>query len=196
MKASYKKHMFLLLPVLAVCLQLQAQTNYILAPGAEFTVSGTSSLHDWTLTSHSASGEAIINLEESALKDILKLSVAIKAETLKSGKSGMDGNTYKALKTKKNPEISFSLKQIKSIEKKGDHYLVEAGGTLTIAGESRMVSLQAKAYPDMKKIQLSGSKTFNMTDFKVDPPTALLGTIKTGDEITVHYNFTFINKKS
>src|SRR5690606_14172577 len=101
---------------------------------------------------------------------------------------------YKALKTKKHPEISFTLNSVKSIEKKADHYLVEAGGILSIAGENRPVSLQAKAYPDMKKTRISGSKTFNMTDFKIDPPTALLGTIKTGDEITVRYNYTFVNK--
>jgi hypothetical protein len=27
-----------------------------------------------------------------------------------------------------------------------------------------------------------------MTDFKIDPPTALMGTMKTGDEITISFN--------
>jgi polyisoprenoid-binding protein YceI len=187
---TYYKYLFLLLSVLMVSLNLKAQTSHALT-NAEFTISGTSSLHDWTMTTQIAEGEAIVNLEDKALKSIQKLSVTIKAETLKSGRSGMDDNAYKALKTKKNPDISFSLKQIKSIEKKEGHYLVEAEGTLTIAGETKTVNVQAEAHPVVNTLKLTGSKTFKMTDFKVDPPTALLGTVKTGDEITINYNLTF-----
>lgn len=180
----------MLLPVLVVSLNLKAQTGHGLTD-AEFTISGTSSLHDWTMTTQSAEGEAIINTEDEALKSIQNLSVAIKAESLKSGRSGMDNNAYKALKTNKHPDIRFSLKQIKSIEKKDGHYLVEAEGTLTIAGETKTVNVQAEAHPVVNTLKLTGSTAFKMTDFKIDPPTALLGTVKTGDEITINYNLTF-----
>lgn len=83
------------------------------------------------------------------------------------------------------------MKQVRSVEKKGDHFLVIAEGTLTVAGATRSMNVQALADPKSNSMQLTGNKTFKMTDFKMDPPRALMGTIKTGDEITINYNLTF-----
>ena len=105
----------------------------------------------------------------------------------------MDSNAYKALDTKKHPEITFALKSIKSITKSGDHYIVNAEGTLTIAGQARTMAVQAKAYPQGNQIKFTGSKAFKMRDFKITPPTALMGTVKTGDEITINFDLTFKN---
>ena len=192
MQASIKKCLLLLLPLVALCFHSEAQSTYKMSAG-EFTVAGTSSLHDWTMTSKEAKGEAAIDMSNTVLQDVTKLSVTVKSETLKSGKSGMDSNAYKALETKKHPEITFALKSIKSITKSGDHYLVNAEGTLTIAGQSRTMAVQAKAYPQANQIKFTGSKAFKMSDFKITPPTALMGTVKTGDEITINFDLTFKN---
>ena len=39
-----------------------------------------------------------------------------------------------------------------------------------------------------KSITFNGSYKLKMTEYKVDPPTAMLGAIKTGDGIEVKYN--------
>lgn len=195
MKIQSKNYLIMLL-LITVGLSVKAQTSYVVAPGTEFTVAGTSSLHDWTMTSQTAKGNAVVSTEDGELKGIEKLYVSINAETLKSGKSGMDDNAYKALNTKKHPEITFNLKEVKSVVKKDDYYLVNAEGTLTIAGESRTINVQGKAYPATNLIKFTGSKTFKMTDFKVDPPTAIFGTVKTGDEITINFTLTYKSKQS
>lgn len=192
MQAYLKKCLLLLLPLVAFCFHAEAQATYKMSAG-EFTVAGTSSLHDWTMTSKDAKGEAVVGIENNVLQDVTKLTVTVKSETLKSGKSGMDSNAYKALDTKKHPEIAFALKSIKSITKSGDHYIVNAEGTLTIAGQARTMAVQAKAYPQGNQIKFTGSKAFKMSDFKITPPTALMGTVKTGDEITINFDLTFKN---
>ena len=188
---QYKKFLFILLPMLVAGLNLQAQTTYKLAPGSELSVSGTSTIHDWTMTTGKAQGNAVIVTEANALKGIQKLQVSMQAETLKSGKSGMDDNAYKALKTKKHPEITFNLKEVKSITQKGDQFIAVAEGTVTIGGVSKTMNLQALADPATNSIKFTGNKSFKLTDFQIDPPTAVFGTIKTGDEVTVNYNLTF-----
>ena len=45
------------------------------------------------------------------------------------------------------------------------------------------VTFEVKVSAD--KITLTASKEFKMTDYKVDPPTAMLGTITTGDAVTI-----------
>lgn len=190
MKDISKFCSLLLLPLLFFTFSTEAQTTYKLSKST-LSVSGTSSLHDWTMTSESASGEAVGKIENNILSTLTKAKVSMVAETLKSGKSGMDSNTYKALDTKKNPDITFVLKDVKSITKKDGYYLIDATGTFTIAGTSKTLPVQAKAYPSGNSVKFTGSNTFNMTDFKVDPPTALMGTIKTGDTITINYELTF-----
>jgi polyisoprenoid-binding protein YceI len=81
--------------------------------------------------------------------------------------------------------------KMKSIEKKGDAYSIVAAGNLTIAGVSKPVELTvvAKVLPG-GDLEFSGSKTMRMTMFNVDPPTAMWGVVKAGDEITIAFTLT------
>jgi len=36
-------------------------------------------------------------------------------------------------------------------------------------------------------IEFSGTKKLRMTDYKVDPPTAMLGALTTGDEVILQF---------
>lgn len=51
------------------------------------------------------------------------------------------------------------------------------------------MTVLAKLLPN-GDIQLTGSKKLNMKDFGMEPPTAVLGTIKVGPEVTVNFNLT------
>src|ERR1051325_11651100 len=95
--------------VLVVCLGigLSAQTRYTLNSRHEFVISGTSNLHDWTMKSKSAEGEATIIIEKDKVKNINSLTVKLETESLKSGKKAMDNNAYKALHSKESPSIQF-----------------------------------------------------------------------------------------
>ena len=37
-------------------------------------------------------------------------------------------------------------------------------------------------------MSIVGEKSIKMTSYGVEPPTALLGTIKTGDDLTIKFN--------
>ncbi|HEV8515870.1 MAG TPA: YceI family protein, partial [Cyclobacteriaceae bacterium] len=64
-----------------------------------------------------------------------------------------------------------------------------AVGNLTMAGETKPVTLEAsgKLLPN-GDIQIELSKTLNMTEYKMIPPTAMLGAIKVGEVVTVKLN--------
>jgi hypothetical protein len=56
-------------------------------------------------------------------------------ETLKSGHNTMDKNTYKAIDTKKNPNIMFVLASVTSITPTGAHtYLFKGTGKVDHCG--------------------------------------------------------------
>ena len=169
---------------------IQAQQFNLVNGESELTVLGTSSLHDWHVTAEKQSGKIIFkNLE---LGEIEKCNIEIVAESLKSGKSSMDKNTYKALNTGDFKTITFQLVEVKETTSKGDgKFIVHTLGDLTIAGVKKRVSLDFSVSIIDNKITLIGEKKFKMTEFKIDPPKALFGTITTGDDITIKFSTTF-----
>ena len=165
---------------------LMAQ-NYTLSNSAsQLTVFGTSNLHDWEVVAEQQSGD--IKLVNDGALSISELKVKIVSESLKSGKSGMDKNTYKALKTNSYKSIDFEMLQVKSMESVGNsNYKVTVTGNLTIAGVTKKIELSFKMGVSDSKVTLEGEKAINMTHYNVEPPTALLGTIKTGEELTIKF---------
>jgi hypothetical protein len=58
-----------------------------------------------------------------------------------------------------------------------------------MAGTTKNIDMtvKAKILPN-GDIQLIGSKKINMTEFGMKPPTAVLGTIKVGPEVTINFD--------
>ncbi|HZB15108.1 MAG TPA: YceI family protein, partial [Chryseolinea sp.] len=73
---------------------------------------------------------------------------------------------------------------------------ISAAGNLAMGGATNQINLSIsyKLLPN-GELQLTGSKTFLMTDFKMQPPTAMMGTIKVGNEVLVTFDITLINNK-
>lgn len=154
-------------------------------------IEGTSTLHDWSMTSNSANGAAIFVVENGELKEIQGLTFMIPVKTLKSGKSMLDSKAYDELKADKNSNIIFKLTSSK-ISGSGNKVTVNSTGTLTVAGVTKPINLTStvQAVSD-NEIIASGSTKLKMTDFKMDPPVMMLGQLKTGDEVTIKYNVRF-----
>lgn len=153
-------------------------------------IEGTSSLHDWHINVEKQTGTIV--LEQSETISVKGLSLTVESESLKSGKSRMDKNTYKALETDDYKKITFKLKKTTEIKSLGDNiYEVKGIGQLTIVGNTKDITMTLKIEIKDDMVLLSGKNEIKMTDFGVEPPTALLGTIKTGDAITITYKTTF-----
>ncbi len=153
------------------------------AKGSKITVSGTSTLHDWHMVSDAVKVQASITNDAGATTiDALKLTLPV--ATLKSEKSGMDDNAYKALKSKEFPQITFNLK---TSQAKGSS-AVQAVGQLTIAGVTRDVTLDGKMETLADgNIKITGSCPLDMVEYKVEPPSFMFGTVSTGKDLTINY---------
>lgn len=171
-------------------LLIQAQQFNLINNESTLTVFGTSSLHDWHITAEQQSGKIVFKNLEAGQIDAC--SINIMAESLKSGKSSMDKNTYKALNTSSYKTISFQLTNIKETTNKGNgKFILKAEGDLSVSGVKKQIPLELSLNIIDGKISLIGEKKIKMTDFKIQPPKALLGTITTGDDITIKFSTIF-----
>lgn len=166
---------------------LQAQEKFVLPSATELKVQGTSTLHDWEMVTNKATGEAIIKLNGNRLESISGLLITFPVNSLKSGKGAMDDIAHETLKAKNNPEIRFELDEVKQITAD----VVKATGKLTIAGTTRPVIMEVNYTVNGNAITFTGTRGIKFTDFKVDPPKAMFGTIKTGDDLQLLLNTTF-----
>lgn len=168
-----------------------AQTYQLNNGSSSLRIDGTSNLHDWDIKAENQKGKITVEISDGKVTAIKDLQISVVAESLKSGKSGMDKNTYKALKTNQHKEITFKLSSVKSINCSGSNCKVTVTGNLSIAGTSKPMDITFDMAVSNSNITLTGNKKFNMTTFNVEPPTAMFGTITTGDEVNVVFKSNF-----
>lgn len=164
-----------------------AQKTLTLESKPLLKISGTSSLHDWDMVSETASGRLLATQESGKIIEINSLTVEMPAESIKSGKSGMDKNAYKALKTSQFKTVKFDLK---SASKNADGSW-NFTGTFSIAGVNKSVTLKIKETTVGGQTIFDGTYAFKLTDYKISPPTALMGTVKTGDDVKISFTLRF-----
>ena len=173
--------------LLSLSLSLQAQNMYQLAGKPELKVMGGSTIHDWEMVASAATGNAGILVDRQNITAIRMAEVTMKATALKSGKGQMDDIAYKSLKAAKNPNISFKLTSFKNL---GSNK-ASVTGNLTVAGTTKPVTFLVQYFVKGEVVNLEGKANFKMTDFNIQPPTAMLGTIKTDDKVTVSFKAIF-----
>ena len=176
----------LLAVVITLSLQVNAQKRYSLSKST-FEVAGTSNIHDWTMRSTEGNGGANLVVTDSRLIDIKNLTITLLAESIKSSKTSMDNVAYEALDTKNYKNIRYVLK---SADKVNESTWVLTG-TYTIAGVSKDYKTQVRVTSnDNVTFILQGSNRMTFADFEMTTPSAALGVVKAGKELTVLFNIT------
>ena len=190
MKAT--SNLIMLTAVLLLSFGVQAQSYKLNNKTSSIVIEGTSNIHDWEIEVEKMSGEIHAVFENEKLVKLENLNITIPGTSLKSGKGGMDKNTYKALNTDKNPDITYKLEKVEKIDYTSDKKcLITTLGKLKIAGSSRPIKIIFESKVSEGKMELIGNKELNMNDFGVAPPTAMFGTITTGEIVNVKFQTVF-----
>lgn len=169
---------------------LQAQSFKV--KNYKMVVQGTSSLHDWESVVEEMECKGTYVLNDNVLTAVSQVVVKIPVISIKSTKGKiMDNKTYDAFDYKKNPEIVFALKS-QTINPKNS--TMELAGSLAMAGVVKPVNVTV-TYKVLSsgELQIIGSKKIVMTDFGMEPPTAMMGTIKVGNDVSVYFEITLTN---
>lgn len=181
-----------------------SQSTFRLSPkDSRMVIRGTSTLHSWQCRAELASGQMMADMEAGNISDIKSLVISIVVNSIRSidengayYEKGMDKNVYKALKAEKFPAISFTLSKINKKVGVGRNIALDATGTLRIAGVTKEIAMQVTAVSVPGGVQFEGKVPIKMTDYNVEPPTAIFGTIQTGNEVTFEFKMVYLGLSS
>jgi len=175
---------------------VNAQSIYTIkeSKDIDMKLSGTSTLHKWTMDTKTFTGKGEFDLKgkDQQLTSVKSLTFALDVMDLKSGENGLDKNAHKALKATEYKDILYTLKSATVGQEKEGKYLLKTTGDLSVAGVTKLVDMDV--YCMINKdgtITCSGSEKLKMTDYQVKPPTFMLGAMKTGDDITLDFTMVY-----
>lgn len=159
--------------------------------GAQMKVKGTSSLHDWEMKVENMVGGHQLEIDNSRVV-IREVSIEVPVSSIKSDSKMMDSKAYKALKSERYPIITFKSAGPLSYELKSNTFSGSVSGELTIAGVSRKIDVPVSGSINKGVLQIQGwVNRLNMKDFNIDPPTAMMGTLKTGETVNIEFQLNF-----
>jgi polyisoprenoid-binding protein YceI len=164
----------------------QGQSIKVVPTESKMSVEGTSTIHDWEMDTKAIKGSANFIIAGDQL-EITNTNISLKAAELKSDNSGLDDKAHEALKVKKHPSITFTQTDKITVKTNGTAFSGSVRGNLTIAGETKVVTIPISGNIAQNNLKVSGKTVLKMTHFNMEPPRAMLGTIRAGDEITVNF---------
>lgn len=200
----YKHTIVLLAAALATSAGLTAGTLFTPPkPGkakiesSSVTIHGTSTLHEWDVAGSTINGSIDANPDLSKEMNAeswkkagdppATVKVVIPVTSIHSESAKMDSLMQKALKAKAFPEIRYEMTGATPAANSSH---VKSRGKLTIAGVTRDVVVDVTATRDGdSRYILTGASSIKMTDYGIKPPTAMLGTIRSGDVVKVTFRW-------
>lgn len=169
---------------------LTTPMRYTLAPESTMHIEGTSSIHDWTCTVGKVAGSVDTEADAAGSVSVMRVEVTVPAGEIDCKNGTMDKKTRKALDVTAHPVITYVLNAADGLAEAGQgRFTLKTTGRLTIAGVDRplAMTITGERLAD-GRFRFSGQTPLLMSDFGIAPPTAMLGTLKTGDRVVVHFS--------
>ncbi|MFO1488461.1 MAG: YceI family protein [Verrucomicrobiota bacterium] len=201
------------LGLLAVSATAADMVRYNGKPGSKVAIAGTSTIHDWTMDGQIISGffevPAGVEFDQSKAglpgveggKLAAHVETSIPVRSLKSGHDGMDEVMQQAMNEKTFPKIQYKLTEmtLKEPHAAGTPFQFDTKGELAVNGVTNSIALPVTVESfDKTKLKVAGKIPLKMTDYKVKPPAPAigLGMIKTGDEVTISFEWLVAQPKT
>jgi polyisoprenoid-binding protein YceI len=167
-----------------------------LRPESRVTLDGSSNVHEWSCATNAFEAQVVVDSSylsrpvTQVQRPITSVEVTIPVRSLRCGHDKMDQNMYKALKADQFPSITYALVsyEIDRTTATADQFTAITTGDITVSGKTIRVQI-----PITTTRSLTGSATgegrvaLKMTDFGINPPTALLGTLRTKNDIEIAF---------
>lgn len=169
---------------------LSAQNRFLLDPVSQLKIHGKSNVNVFTCTCRQIFHPLPFRLDASRQQDRLGFRhtlLRVQTQLFDCGNKVMNRDLYNALRADDYPEMTIELDAVEIPGSLSPAWSdVRVWTRITLAGVTQHIWLDAKVrQPADKQWQIRAGKALRMTDFRITPPTALMGMIRTYDEIRI-----------
>ncbi len=171
----------------------QVKAKLILSE-SKVSVRGTSSMHDWEVAVEDYEVEFSFRNAGNGRMSINNIKAVFSGASVTSDNKIMTGKAKDALMVIEHPEIVFDSEGAENIIINDGKISGNLKGELSLRGVSKPIDISFSGNVSSDRIVISGSEEVNMADYGIKPPTALLGTLKTGEKVTVELRLSFLNQ--
>lgn len=177
------------------CLAQNDQESVVILQTAELTIDGQTNINSFSCHMgqlHLNDTLAkIVNTKTDLSRVFEGLEIVFKVDEFKCDLALMTKDLRRSLKEEEFPFIRMQIDEVylKSLVGKQWKEAVTAYIFLNIAGEkSYEFVTDAKIERNRDKFTFSGTYQLHMTDFKITPPTKMLGTVRTKDLVKIDFS--------
>jgi archaellum component FlaG (FlaF/FlaG flagellin family) len=191
MKKFNFKYMVLSVVILSLHLTSFGQSGFKLnETQSKLVIKGTSSVHNWEINVSEFNCDASLLNNENQVVKISDVNFVCLVKNVKSDNKTMNNKTFEALKGDKFPQIKFISSE--SLTASTVWAASNVKGKITIAGKTNDAILQIQVVAEnQNQINVKGETRLKMSDYGIDPPVAMMGVLKTGNEVVITYDFVF-----
>jgi polyisoprenoid-binding protein YceI len=190
-EAAMRKRIFLIGAMAATPALLAAATiasTLSFQSGSRVWVEGTSSTRSYRCESPRVDGTAqATTIDLTQLRSVTGAQLTIPVASLDCRNGTMNGHMRRALKSDEHTNIRFQATSV-ALTPGGNGSAARMTGNLTIAGETRPATLQGTVVEENGQLRVRGSHNLTMTDFGVQPPSLMMGTMKVHAPVTIGYD--------
>lgn len=176
-----------------------AQLSYRILPSSQLFLEGTTNINTFTCNCTCVQSSPRLRLELEERPDGQRVvfdnaQLDIRTKDIDCGNRNMNKDLHQTLRADEYPSIGIIIEEASL--KKGlkliggpDWRQLTSRALLTVAGTTRTVQLEVKARKTGPEAYRFISRyTIKMTDFNIDPPTAMLGLVKVNDQIEINFD--------
>jgi polyisoprenoid-binding protein YceI len=168
------------------------RTTFTLLPASTLSVKGTSTVQAYEcvapqINASVSAASAINTVADLQSMETVRLTIPVAA--MDCGNRTMDGHMRNALKADASPNIQFVLDS-HTVRANGDAAgTVQMRGRLTVAGQTKPIQMTANLTRQADgTVRVRGSHGFDMTEFGVQPPRLMMGTMRVHDPVVVEFD--------
>ncbi len=181
----------IILSLLFIFSNLKSQ-SFQLSENQSLSITGTSTLHNWKVDVSEVIGwPNTINVNSKL--EIIELSAEIISMDGGRGAS-MNGKIQKAFNSTEFPLVTYVQSEPASANVTDGKVSISSKGVLSMAGTEKEVSFDIIGIIEGSMMTFSGKYPLKMTDFGIEPPSAMFGQIQTDDDVMVVFKIEYIKE--
>jgi hypothetical protein len=168
------------------------RVRLVLRAGSTLRLDGDSNLRRWSCRAEELIPELTLFRADPSQPPIRveEATMRVPVARIECGIGKMNENLRDALRADAHPEITFEVTRARVHDgvSRGN-VTVTAHGRLTVAGVTKELDLDVTGLDTGDgALRLTSEVRILMTDFGVEPPTAMLGLLKTRNEVTIRFD--------